>query len=197
MPHLITLTGPSQAGKSTAIDLFMKRKNEDFLPITVPKFTNREPRPDDKPNEVIIVKKLPGEVDLVYQQYDFRYGVSSSSILDNMKSGFSPILVLNDVRLITEVKNIFGSLTTSIFLFRKGPKGPEFFADAAARGDFISEETNKRFKKAGAIYRIYIENIYLFDHVIINAGSLEALETQIAGIVENLKIRDGALCDEI
>ncbi len=193
MPHLITLTGPSQAGKSRAIELFMQHRNSTFMPVAVPKFTTREPRSDDKPTEVITVDSLSGELDLVYQQYDSRYGVCSTSLLDQMKSGCSPILVLNDVRLITEVKNIFGSLVKSIFLFRKAPRAKEFFADAAARGDEISESTKKRLKKAEAIYRIYIENIYLFDHVILNAGDLDTLELQVAGIVDSLAVGDGRL----
>jgi guanylate kinase len=191
MPSLITITGPSQAGKSTAIELFMKCKDENFVPTTVPKFTTRASRSDDKPTEVITVNSLSSKLDLVYQQYDSRYGVSSTSILEKMKEGFSPIIVLNDVRLIVEVKNIFGSLVKSIFLFRKSPKAEELFANAAARGEEISETTKKRFKKAEAIYRIYIENIYLFDHVIINAGDLCTLELQVHGIVDSLKVNKG------
>lgn len=193
MPHLITLTGPSQAGKSKAIELFIKHKSKTFLPVAVPKFTTRESRTDDKPSEVNTVSSLPSDLDLVYQQYDVRYGVSSEAIVQQLKGGFSPILVLNDVRLITDVKNMFGSLTRSIFLFRKPPRDREFTEDALARGDKISDETTKRFKKAEAIYRIYIENIYLFDHVILNAGSLDTLETQVIGIVNSLSVTNVSL----
>jgi guanylate kinase len=187
MPHLITITGPSQAGKSTAIDLFMKYKNKFFVPCSIPKHTTRDPRPDDRPKEVITCKELPHDLDLVYQQYDARYGISAHSILDSMRKGLSPILVLNDVRLIMEVKSIFGSLTKSIFLFRRAPKDQEFLAGAIARGEKVSDKISKRRKKADAIYRIYIENIYLFDNVIINAGDIEMLELQIKRIVESLQ----------
>lgn len=193
MPHLITLTGPSQAGKSKTIDLFMQHKSKAFLPFAVPKFTTRKPRSDDKPTEVVPVASLPSELDLVYQQYDSRYGVSSQDILDQLKRGYSPILVLNDVRLITDVKNMFGTLTRSIFLFRKSPSLQEFFSGAAIRGDTVTDATSKRFKKAEAIYRIYIENIHLFDHVILNTGSIDMLEAQIGGIVESLSDADASL----
>lgn len=193
MPHLITLTGPSQAGKSKAIELFMNHKSTSFLPVAVPKFTTRHPRADDKPSEVQTMASLPGDLDLVYQQYDDRYGVSSMTILEQLKRGLSPILVLNDVRVITDVKNMFGSLARSIFLFRKPPRAQEFLSDADARGDTISDATNKRFRKAEAIYRIYIENIYLFDHVILNAGSVDTLDTQIRGIIDSLSVEDVSL----
>ncbi len=192
MPHLITITGPSQAGKSTAIELFTSLADGSFRPVSVPKFTTREPRSDDKPTEVMTVERLPDELDLVYQQYDSRYGLSSTSLLDMMRNGFTPILVLNDVRLISDVKGMFGSLTKSIFLFRKSPKADEFLADAAARGDEITDATQKRFKKAEAIYRIYIENIYLFDHVLLNAGDIETLDLQIREIVHSLTLESGA-----
>jgi hypothetical protein len=44
-----------------------------------------------------------------------------------------------------------------------------------------------RFEKARTIYRIYIENIYLFDHVIINSGTFEELEVQVGQIVKSLE----------
>ena len=44
-----------------------------------------------------------------------------------------------------------------------------------------------RFKKAQTIYRIYIENIQLFDHVIINSGTFEELEMQVRQIVKSLE----------
>lgn len=193
MPHLITLTGPSQAGKSKAIELFLTHASTTFLPVVVPKFTTREPRPDDKSAEVQTVPSLPGNLDLVYEQYGSRYGVSSLTILEALRRGHSPILVLNDVRLITDVKNMFGSLARSVFLFRKAPLANEFLSDAAARGDSISDATAMRFKKAEAIFRIYIENIYLFDYVILNGDGLETLSVQIKGIVDTLAMKKAPL----
>ena len=193
MNRLITLTGPSQAGKSELIKLFLKHKSSNFLPVTVPKFTTRKPRPDDRPTEVITVPSLPVELDLVYQQYDSRYGVSSLALVEQLKRGYSPILVLNDVRIITDVKRMFGPLTLSLFIFRKAPNAESFYSDAASRGDTDSDEISKRLKKAEAIYRIYIENIHLFDHVILNAGSLETLDMQTKGIVESLSAHGTSL----
>jgi hypothetical protein len=44
-----------------------------------------------------------------------------------------------------------------------------------------------RFEKARTIYRIYIENIHLFDHVIINSGGLAELKSQVEQIVKSLE----------
>ncbi|MAX27487.1 MAG: hypothetical protein CMJ19_23565 [Phycisphaeraceae bacterium] len=195
-PRLITITGPSQAGKSTAIEIFKHHKNTYFKPVSIPKYTTRPPRPDDRPEEVIHVKKLPNKLDLVYQQYDYRYGLSSNEILNQLRNGYSPIIVLNDVRLITEVKRLFGTLVLSLFLYRKTPQIKEFFLDAINRGDENTEELEKRFKKAYAIYRIYIENIYLFDSVLINMGNFETLSNQIRCIVHNLDGKSEELYDE-
>lgn len=186
MPHLITLTGPSQSGKSTAISEFLAKKTAVFLPISVPKFTTRPKREDDKDWEVLSADSLSSDLDLVYQQYGYRYGLSSKTIFKMLKKGLSPILVLNDVRLITETKRLFGPVTRSIFVFRNPPNQEEFIESWNRRSSRDSEAIRTRLKKAEAIYRIYIENIFLFDNVIINSGGLASLENQIDGIIESL-----------
>ncbi len=51
----------------------------------------------------------------------------------------------------------------------------------------IEETAQKRFDKAKAIYRIYIENIHLFDHVILNVADFKYTHKQIEHIVNNIK----------
>jgi guanylate kinase len=189
MPHLITLTGPSQAGKSTSITGFLNSSSNLFKPTTIPKYTTRAARPDDSLGEVIACEtQLPDDLDLVYQQYDDRYGLRSSEIVKQMALGYSPIIVLNDVRIIIEVKRMFGALVRSVFLYRSAPTATSFFAVAKERGDSDSLKIDIRLRKAEAIYRIYIENIYLFDHVILNTSSTKELNLQISAIVASLAI---------
>jgi len=183
MPHLITLTGPSQAGKSTAINAFMKLNKEGFSPVTIPKFTTREPRKDDQASEVIHSNPLPTDLDLVYQQYSKRYGLKTDTIIHHLERGETPLVVLNDVRIITEVKRVFGDLCKSIFVFRKAPRLEDFMKVAKKRD--ASDDVEIRLKKAEAIYRIYIENIYLFDHVIVNNEGRRNLKTQVTAISDD------------
>lgn len=186
MARIITLTGPSQSGKSTAIDYFLSIKRKGYNPECIAKYTTREPREDDKSREVIYCDALPSSCDLVYQQYDNRYGLSLNSIQENLVNGITSIIVINDVRTISEVKRIFGPLCKSVFVFRKSPNYKEFKDEADSRGVTNEKIITKRLKKAEAIYRIYIENIHLFDNVIINAFNRTELKKQIKSIISNL-----------
>jgi len=72
----------------------------------------------------------------------------------------------------------------TLFIFRHDPSSEEYHQELIeSRG----EAGEVRFKKARTIYRIYIENIHLFDHVIINSGTFEELERQVEQIVKSLE----------
>lgn len=186
MARIITLTGPSQSGKSTAIDYFLSIKKKGYKPVCIPKYTTREARDDDKEREVLYCDVLPDFCDLVYQQYDNRYGLALNFIEQNLIDGITSIIVINDVRTISEVKRIFGPLCNSVFVFRKSPTYESFKKEADKRGVADENVIIKRLKKAEAIYRIYIENIHLFDNVIINAFKKLELKKQVKAIIEYL-----------
>lgn len=180
MRRIITLTGPSMAGKSTAIDYFLSTKIKGYEPICIPKYNTRKKRNDDREFEVISCDKLPPICDLVYQQYDVRYGLNSFEIIKKLTQNNTCIIVLNDVRTISEIKRIFGELCVSIFVYRKSPSVEQF----KLRSEINDSEINLRLKKAESIYRIYIENIELFDHVLINSFGKSELKKQIKSIVK-------------
>lgn len=188
MRRIITLTGPSGAGKSTAIDYILKSKSSYFQPECIPKFTTREKRKDDSKREVKYCTELPESCDLVYQQYDVRYGLAIEDIVSKLQEGRSPIIVLNDVRTISEVKRIFGDIVDSLFVYRTEPKIEYFRELAHKRGVFDEIKIERRFRKAQAIYRIYIENIYLFNRVVINSFGRRELKSQIQRIVKSYRI---------
>lgn len=183
MSHVITLTGPSRAGKSTTIRYLLERENAHFRPELVPKYTTRSPRKDDK-REVICVEQIPGECDLVYQLYDRLYGLEMRTLFDLVAQGKSPLVILNDVRVVEDVRNAFRELVESVFIFRQNPLSKEYRKELLdSRGE---EDGLQRFLKAQTIFRTYIENIHLFDHVIINYGTLGNLKWQVQQIVEGL-----------
>jgi guanylate kinase len=183
MPYVITITGPSRAGKSTMVNYFEGYANESFRPKFVRKLTTRKPRKHDQSCKA--VKKIPKEYDLVYEQYGERYGLKLQTLIDHFSKGQSPIVILNDVRAVEDVRSTFREHVRSIFIFRHDPLSEEYRAELiGSRG----EDAGKiRFEKARTIYRIYIENIHLFDHVIINSGGLAELKSQVEQIVKSLE----------
>jgi guanylate kinase len=186
MPHVITITGPSGAGKSTTVRYLQKPVDQTFKPRLIPKYTTRPPHIDDE-GEVICVEAIPRECDLIYEQYEFRYGLALGTIFDTIANGQSPLVILNDIRAVEDVRNSLRRLVRALFIFRKSPTLQEYGELAAnVKGVIDEKERERRFKKAQAIYRIYIENIHLFDHVIVNSGTEEELETQVKQIIKGL-----------
>lgn len=197
MAHIITLTGPAHCGKSLISRMFLECKNENFDPLHVSKYTTRQARINDE--DVICVKKIPKECDVVYEQYGVRYGIELENLYKLLEQGKTPIIVVNDIRAVEDIKAALGSLVISIFLYRKAAIYDEFYLEEKERAtnNIIEEEIRKtaqtRFEKAQAIYRIYIENIQLFDRVILNVFNQKYTKMQVENIVHCLMKDSGGL----
>lgn len=190
MVHVITLTGPAHCGKSTIREMFLKSVTECFNPVMIKKETTREKRQSD--DDVKCVKKISRECDLVYEQYGVRYGMSTEELYKCLEEGKTPIVVLNDIRAVEDIKSILGSLVYSIFIYRKPALYEEFYKEERERypekRDIEIEKSARiRYEKAQAIYRIYIENIQLFDKVILNSYDQESTQKQVECIVKCFK----------
>lgn len=196
MQHVITLTGPSGAGKSTLIEYMLSMSSPGFSPVVIPKYTTRSPRKGEATStietniysEIICVSEmLPPECNLVYEQYGVRYGLQFDDIYKHLAKRQTPIVILNDIRTVEDVRNAFEGIVKSIFVFRESPSLETFSQLAVSRGNFDPVEVNKRFQKAQSIYRIYIENIHLFDHVALNFGDISNLWDQAGAIINSLQ----------
>lgn len=187
MAHVITLTGPAHCGKSTIRKMFLDLEKENFMPIMVKKYTTREQRTND--DDVICVPRMPKGCDLVYEQYGVRYGMQMKNLYEYLEAGKTPIVVVNDIRAVEDIKSALGSLVYSIFLYRKPAVYEDFYMEEKERYTEKSEKdieknARTRFEKAQAIYRIYIENIHLFDKVILNTtNNKDSAKKQVECIV--------------
>lgn len=124
--------------------------------------------------------------DLVYEQYGNRYGIYTSELYENLKNGYSPIVILNDVRAVEDIKTFFGNKCISIFAFRKSPKMQDYIKMGEKR-ESNYEDSYTRYNKANSIYRIYIENIHLFDKMILNVqNGNESLEKLLHQLVDDI-----------
>lgn len=189
VPFLITITGPSQSGKSLVLSKIkaiaprLHEQNYNFQPSLVKKKTTRDYRveelkllEDGIEVDVEHVDQIPQECDLVYQTYGLRYALNTDEIRGLLKSGKTPYAVINDIRAVEELKEEFPGRVLSIFLFRKIPDLEDYLKEAAIRGNVSEQEASARYEKAVAIYRMYIENIALFDKVILNAIEYSSTE---------------------
>lgn len=197
---IITLTGPSMSGKSYVInrilDLKEKLYTENkivFSPISISKYTTRPYRIEEirdilegKRVDVESCEKIPDDCELKYQTYGKKYGLSLRNLKRNLDDGNSPIIIINDVRVVEEIKKCFPQRVLSLFLFREIPKLSSFEKISNDRGNTSKDETMDRYNKATAIYRTFIENISLFDKVILNPNNSNDLTDYAQIQIENV-----------
>ena len=141
---------------------------------------------------MICVSRIPRSCDLVYEQYGVRYGMEMEKLYELLEEGKTPIVVINDIRAVEDIKSALGSLVYSIFLYRKPAIYEEFYAEEGERypekkKEEIEKSARTRYEKAQAIYRIYIENIQLFDKVILNTSHEDITKQQVECIVNKFK----------
>lgn len=129
-------------------------------------------------------KKL--KCDIVYEQYGSRYGIKLVDLYEHLKNGRSPVIILNDVRTIEDLKSALGKQCFSIFIFREIPNIKHFLAEGKKRDD-LEDTVRARYEKASSIYRIYIENIHLFDKLILNVQEgNDSINNMLTQLVEYL-----------
>jgi len=166
-----------------------------FAPILISKETNRELREDEKRaianKEKIDVKPVPKfTADLMYQTYGKRTGTTISELIDKANEGNTPVVIINDIMAMSKLKRECklrdpDICVISFFLFRRIPVRSEFFEESKKRGNVPDEETEQRYDKAKTLYRIYIENMYVFDYVILNAITYSEEEIENDEIINN------------
>lgn len=133
---------------------------------------------------MIAFKKL--KCDLAYEQFGDRYGLKLEELYMHLKNGQTPIVVLNDVRTVEDIKTKLGGQCFSLFIFREAPNKEHFMKIGKERNEPL-DKTEIRYKKAENIYRIYIENIHIFDKLILNVGDdTDSLEKILRHLVEYL-----------
>lgn len=179
---IITLTGPSMCGKSYVIEyiknlenILYKEEHIIFSPICISKYTTRPYRTEEIKkqleeieNDVISCEELPDDCDFIYQTYGNKYGFSSKKLEELLAKGKIPVVIINDVRVVEEVKKSFPQKVLALFLFREVPKLSSFQNVSEKRGNVSEEQILQRYNKSIAIFRTYIENIALFNRVILN-----------------------------
>jgi len=184
IPFIITLTGAPASGKSYVIEKIIEVSKEfhdgPFRPSPFPKYTTREYRANEiakkQKNEfvdVISVDEIPNTCDLIYRIYGKEYGLKTKELEDKLNANECPIVVINDVRAVEELKRAFIGRVLSLFLFRHVSNIDELKKESDSRGNVSENELFERYIKATALYRIYIENIAIFDRIILNVKNEE------------------------
>jgi guanylate kinase len=132
-PFIITLTGSSGCGKTYITDRIIEFGNQlhaegiHFNPIRHWKYVTRPYRESEIIDKIInhkmidvkSVRTIPEDCEFVYRTYGDEYGFRKKDLQDCLDKGESPIIVVNDVRVVEELKKEFYNNVLSLFLFRE------------------------------------------------------------------------------
>ena len=199
MKYIIALMGPSQSGKSFVIKKILENSCDGFSPKLIAKQTTRKLRREEiealSRGEEIDVEHVDSiTADLSYQTYGKRTGVEVSKLIDVANNGQDPVVVINDIMAMAKLKKECKKRDKSIcvislFLFRRIPVKEEYFEESRRRGNVDEKETEQRFDKAKTVYRIYIENMHMFDYVMLNTVSYEEKQMKNNNTIIDRQIR--------
>ena len=199
---IITLTGPSACGKGLITEAIveyskkLQKQGIDFCPYMFTKDVTRSYRfkealsiLNNENIDVNSVTTIPESDDLVYRTYGDEYALSTESLTRALEENKSPIVVINDVRVVEELKKIYKGRVLSLFIFRHIIPDVEQHKKASAdRGAVSAQKTLSRYEKAVALYRVFIENIHIFDRVILNVreNDIELAKLQARGVIDGV-----------
>ena len=182
-PFIITITGPSASGKTFITNNMVEvgeRLEKDeicFEPTRFAKFVTRAYRDTEivdrnkgRNIDVEHVFSIPEDCEFVYKTYGEEYGLRADDLQKQLDNGTSPVVVINDVRVVSELKKEFPGKVLSLFLFRQIIPDEEAHAKAG-RDRGAEKQVLSRFEKAVALYRVFIERLFKFDRVILNVDN--------------------------
>lgn len=171
------ILGASGSGKTTCLSYL---KNQYSFSL-IKKQTTRGKRVNDDSN-IVSVEKISDKCDIRYTQYDIQYGFSSSDIWSNLKINVNCAVVVNDIRTIKLLKRRLGALAVCLFLQSNIDKEKLLEIEKArynSHVDHLILAAERRAEKIRSIHRKYIEHSVLFDHVLLNVGTIEELTQQL------------------
>ena len=142
----------------------------------------QEKRRQNDGSNIISVKKISSECDIRYTQYGIQYGFSSSDIWSNLRNDRNCAIVVNDIRTIRLIKRRLGALSICLFLQSNIDKDKLLEIEKSRynlHSDNIILAAERRAEKIKSIHRKYIEHSVLFDHILLNVGTIEELTHQL------------------
>jgi guanylate kinase len=193
--RIYILSGGSGAGKTEVLNSRLADKPE--ISVSPPKYSDREKRNADDDIVTVNAEEFnKEEFTFVYSMNNNIYGFKAMDIIEQLKTGKNVFIIISDLRIIEEFKKHFGTLVSVIYIFRNMSE-EELIEILEKRekehtntvpSDNIANDTESKIRKNRLylIQRQYVENIALFDHVILNrTGKKEEMLVQLNNIVNS------------
>ena len=182
---LIILSGISGSGKSVIGDILVDKYNYVYIDkyitrnlreyeieainqgkaIGIRPVVGKYNKADDKTKKQAFLNlRLP----LSYINYDDYYGFSKEDIDNYLENGRNVVIIVNDITLIHDLKNLYGENCFACYVHRFNPKNKDIFMEIAKQRGDTPENAEKRYQKAIKDFDRYTNNISLYDYTILN-----------------------------
>ena len=182
---LIIISGMSGSGKSVVGDILVDKHNYTYIN----KYVTRDFRIEEK--EAVTIGKPCGirpvvgkcneasdkvkkqaflnlQLPLSYINYDNYYGFSKTEIDNYLQNGRNAVVIVNDISLVRDLKNMYSQNCLSCYVHRANPKNKDIFMEIAKQRGDTPESAEKRYQKAIKDFDRYTNNISLYDYTILN-----------------------------
>lgn len=188
--RLFIISGTPTSGKTTLINMI--RLEPSLNAVVVPKYATRSWRnvSDDTQYNATVSDKA---FDFTYPYHNNRYGVSVQAIYDILSRGFNGFIIVSPPRIVRQMKQVLGSLATTIYLHSNRAEAELVEIVTQRRNatgvyrNILTQELDKEVRtrtiNMRVVRRQYVENIALYDHVLLNTASQENLLLQLKNIV--------------
>jgi len=177
-PYIFLIVGASGTGKG--ILLRALRDMGERHVVIIPKQTTRKSKTTDGDEMMSIYpkKKFDPKFDILYGNYLNKYAICSSNIWENIKKSKFQVLIVSNLKAIKKLYHHFGSLIKLIYLYSPVDKEQlEKHQKDIATED--KKEIEVRKSKIEVVHDYYVDNITVFDHVLLNIQEPEDLCDQI------------------
>lgn len=154
----------------------------------VPKHTDRLRQKDDS-NEMICSNDPEYDLDgcdLVYGNFNNRYGITLGLIWDQLRMGVAQVVVVSNTNAINTLITTFGSMVKLVLVHSQMDE-EKYRADQRALGNNESY-IDARVEDYNQALGMYFRNIARFNHVLIYADSKEDLFDQIFRLFKHYEI---------
>jgi len=184
--HIYVIAGGPGSGKTTLLN-YLKKDGQlnSFIP---PKYSTRKKR--DPKDDIVTIDDIDKEhYDFIYSMNENFYAFKIDDIVGALKEGRNVFLILSDIRVLQLIKAYFGEFLSIIYLYRNmSSTDLDLILDERQKNKLPISSAEKRIRgfRLYQIQRQYVENISLFEHVILNSRDRpDEMVSQLKNIVVN------------
>jgi guanylate kinase len=189
-PVLFVVAAASGAGKGLLMET-TGRLMSDGVIRTVTKQALRDPKPNDRRDGMVSL----GHDGLFGDEFDFRwefhkgggqsgtrYAISTSEVERGLQQGVHQIVVSN-IAVFDDFRRRFGDHT--VFLYLHATRSEAEVRDYQLANCATVEEAEQRIREIRDVHEAYMENIWRFDHVLLNTTFKEDLFDQMLELIHH------------